>query len=614
MNLENLSAKEKPVEKSCETQESQQMPQNKIIIKKIETHQTGNKRTIPSYTPTVPAYSPSAPAYSPTAPAYSPTAPEYSPTLPEYSPTKPEYSPTIPEYSPTQPEYKPTCPKYVPTSLEYSPTCNKSEEGKKSRTRFCKHCCKSVQYDLFVKEHGENCRQLCNPDNQGNLLKDIDIKMVPPKKRLNVSEAIGSMCSKCCSYTYFENSIICKKCKGCPKEWFQFECVALSARKHTHVPYFCSNCDVKSFGQVPLFGALRDINAENSQHRDDTQKSKKPKIAVLQVIPKNTNLIKELNFTTNTEKAVKATRTGNTLDRSRLKNDFTKKKKTKIKVLEVIPKNANHTKELNVATITDTAVGKTSGTGNTLERSKLKKGYSSKSAMDGFMKAKKPKIAVLEVTPIRENSIKELKNAKNTDTAAIGGMSKNVLSFKPDDFMNRTPKAKEPKIAVLEGVPTITNPIKEPKATSIKTAVGKSSGNTLDLSKLKNILGSKSAFDEFMNSSTQKAKKPKIEVLEATPKNGNSIKESNAITSINRAVVKASLPGNTIDGGMSKNVLSFKPDDFMNRTPKAKKPKITVMEVIPTNVNPKGQLISKCLFGIPTKNECNNSTLLLWYR
>ena len=246
--------------------------------------------------------------------------------------------------------------------------------------------------------------------------------------------------------------------------------------------------------------------------------------------------------------------------------------------------------------------------------------------MDGFIKAKKPKIAVLEVTLIKENSTKELKNAKNTDTAAIGkvrlpvntidgGRSKNVLSSKPDDFNTRTPKSKQPKIAVLEVIPTNANPMKELKTIKSKDKSGaEASGNTIDLSRLKNVLSSKSAFDEFMNNSTPKAKKHKIEVLEATPKNGNSIKESNAITSTNRAVVKASLPGNTIDGGMSKNVLSFKPDDFMNRTPKAKKPKITVMEVIPTNVNPKGQLISKCLFGIPTKNECNNSTLLLWYR
>ena len=202
-----LSAKEKPVEKKCETQESEQMSRNKSIIKKIETHQT----------------------------------------------------------------------------------CNKPEEGKKSRIRFCKHCSKSVQYDLYVKEHGENCSQLWNPDNQGNLLKGIDIKMISPKKRLNVSGAIGSICSKCRSYTYFGNSTICKKCKRCPKDWFQFKCVALSARKHTHVPYFCSNCDEKSFDQAPSFETCRDINvsSEKSHHKLSTPKTKKPKITVLEGIPKN---------------------------------------------------------------------------------------------------------------------------------------------------------------------------------------------------------------------------------------------------------------------------------------------------------------------------------------
>ena len=225
MNLQNLSAKEKPVEKSLETQESEQMSQNKCIIKKIETPQTCNKPTVPSYTPTAPAYSPSAPAYSPTAPAYSPTAPEYSPTLPEYSPTKPEYLPTVPEYLPTQ-------PKYVPTRLEYSPTCNKPKEGKKSRTRFCKHCCKSVQYELFVKEHGENCHQLCNPDK---IMKN-------PKERQNdISGAsISSICSICRSHTYFAgNSMSCKNCKG----WFHSECVGVTATEKYIQPYLCSNCD-----------------------------------------------------------------------------------------------------------------------------------------------------------------------------------------------------------------------------------------------------------------------------------------------------------------------------------------------------------------------------------
>ena len=398
MNLENLSAKEKPAEKSCETKESEQMSQNKSIIKRIETHQTCNKPTIPSYTPTAPAYSPSAPAYSP-------TAPKYLPTLPEYSPTKPEYSPTVPEYSPTQPEYTPTRPKYVPTRLEYSLTCNKSEEGKKSRIRFCKHCCKSVQYDLFVKEHGEHCRQLRNPDK----------RIKNPRKRQNDinGASISSICSICRSHTYFAgNSMSCKKCKG----WFHSECVGVAAAEKYIQPYFCSNCNKKS----------------------ETTSSFAPNIAV-----------------------------------------------------------------------------GTGGTDKAMPFQKFDSNYKTLDLSTALPKVKKPTSSLLEVIPANANRIKELKASAITNTPA-----------------------------------------------------GKASGNTIDLSRLKNVLTSKSAFDEFMNNSTPKAKKHKIAVLEATSKNLNYIKESKAITSTNTAAIgKASLPRNTINGGRCKN------DDFMNKTPKAKKPK-----------------------------------------